>query len=529
MNKIIYAIVFVVVLLNGLSGCWIKDNSKGMIYNPVLPGDYPNPTVIKIKDCYYASATSNEWSPLFPIFKSKDLINWKLISYVFPGGAPDWADKNFWSPELAYDKEQDRVYVYYSARDKKTNRMTIGVASAESPEKPFVDHGPFVSQEMGSIDAFEMRDRDGKIYLIWKEDGSSIGLPTPIYAQEVSNDRSRLLGEKVELIRNDKDWEGGLVEGVCLFAKGDYFYMFYSSGNCCDKECNYKVGVARAKSLLGPWEKFEDNPILRTNVEWKCPGQGAVVPKDDDLFLLYHAYSRQGSVYIGRQGVLEKLFWRKDNWPYFKNAQILNSPKEKLNFEDHFTDALNLIWQWRVTHDLSYATGEDGLMLEASNENLELGSLLVQSVRSTDYQFVATVDLGNTGMNSEGGIALIGAASNEFYAPLAGLGISVDHNLIKAWRTVNHETSILGEVLVSELQDDMVNLKMEVNDGYLINFFVKVEDRWEKVAGNIDASAYVPWGMGFRLGLVAKGKAEEFVNIKSVKLTSLDTKESGLN
>ena len=75
-----------------------SEESLQEVVNPVLPGDRPDPTVIKIGDTYWASATSNEWSPLFPIFKSNDLVNCELVSYVFPEGAPDWAVNNFWAP-----------------------------------------------------------------------------------------------------------------------------------------------------------------------------------------------------------------------------------------------------------------------------------------------------------------------------------------------------------------------------------------------------------------------------------------------
>ena len=520
MRCIILKVIVCIVINSIIVGCHFF-NERSIIYNPVLPGDYPNPTVIKVKDCYYASATSNEWSPLFPIFKSKDLNNWELVSYVFPGGAPEWADKNFWSPELIYDEQQDKVYAYYSARDKITHRMSIAVASADSPEKPFVDHGPLVSQKVGSIDPFEMKDRDGKIYLIWKEDGSSAWLPTPIWAQEINENRDKLIGEKVELIRDDQIWENGKVEGVCLFENDDYFYMFYSSGLCCERECDYKVGVARAKNLLGPWEKFKNNPILRTNVDWKCPGQGSVVEKDNDLFLLYHAYSREGSVYIGRQGVLEKILWSEDKWPEFKNAQTLNRPKEKLNFQDQFHNALNPVWQWRVTQDLSYATGEEGLMLSASTENDNIGSLLVQSVRLSDYQFVADVNLSNTGINSEGGICLVGAENNFINAPLSGVGISASHNLVKVWKTNSQETLVIGELPMDSIQDNLVKLKMEVESGHLINFYVYHKEAWRKIDGSVDVSPYVPWGMGLRFGVVAKGSDSEFVNIKKVELMNL--------
>lgn len=45
---------------------WIRK-----IINPVLPGDRPDPTVIEINGEYWAAATSNEWSPLFPILNQK--------------------------------------------------------------------------------------------------------------------------------------------------------------------------------------------------------------------------------------------------------------------------------------------------------------------------------------------------------------------------------------------------------------------------------------------------------------------------
>src|SRR5215210_2421691 len=49
----------------------------------VLPGDYPDPSVVKIGDAYWASATTSNWFPAYPILYSTDLINWKQKGYVF--------------------------------------------------------------------------------------------------------------------------------------------------------------------------------------------------------------------------------------------------------------------------------------------------------------------------------------------------------------------------------------------------------------------------------------------------------------
>ncbi len=41
---------------------------KGTTYsNPVQAGDFPDPSVIRVGRDYYATATSSEWGPEFPI------------------------------------------------------------------------------------------------------------------------------------------------------------------------------------------------------------------------------------------------------------------------------------------------------------------------------------------------------------------------------------------------------------------------------------------------------------------------------
>ena len=485
----------------------------GGIANPVLAGDRPDPTVVKIGNDYYASATSNEWAPLFPIFKSKDLVNWELVNYVFPDGAPDWAKNNFWAPELSYDEEQKKIYAYYTARDKSSNRLSVAVASADSPESKFTDHGPLVAQEYGSIDAFETRDENGNLYVLWKEDGNSKGQKTPIWAQRVNEDRTELIGEKHELFRNDQEWEGQLVEGVAIFRKNGYFYATYSARGCCEITCDYVTGVARSKSLLGPWEKYDMNPVLKDNENWKCAGHGTVVEKGGDLFMLYHAYNREGSVYVGRQGVLEKITWTADAWPVLANNAAYERSKKSLEFTDTFENRLDPIWQWRVTQDIQYETGKDGLKLQASNENEGLGTLLVQGTKSLDYQYEATIV---PTQDAQAGLAVIGGANNGFGAPVAGMGVSIQGNEITLWETINQNTKVLGTQTVPAGKEVKLILKMK--DGYLMTTSAEVDGKEYSIGEEQDVKHLVPWGMGFRLGLVAKGSDDSSVQFKTVKI-----------
>ncbi len=498
-----------------------KEIAELNIINPVLSGDRPDPTIIKIGDTYWASATSNEWAPLFPIFKSTDMVNWELVSYVFPDKAPDWALNNFWAPELSYDKEQKKVFIYYTARSKETGRLTVAVASADSPDGKYTDHGPLVSQEPGSIDAFEFTDENGKIYLSWKEDGNSMGRPTPIWAQEINQERTQLIGQPVELFRNneadDTSWERWLIEGVCIFKKGKYYYATYSGGSCCDKNCNYKTGVARAKSVLGPWEKYEKNPILTDNNDWKCSGHGTVVQYGDDYYMLYHAYNTTGDVYVGRQDVLGKIEWTTDEWPVFKNNATYNRISESLDFKDDFSEEkLKPVWQWRVTQDIQFNTRPDGLYLGASTENEQIGTLLVQQTKSLDYTLKADIDLSKSGDNTFSGIVLVGGIHNGFGAPLATIGIYAGKKGIEV-RKNQENLTVLSK---TDISAPTITLIMHVTKGYMLSFAYENNGESVTLAEDVDASGLVPWGMGFRFGLVSSGPQGESGVFKQVQLSN---------
>ena len=293
----------------------------------VLPGDYPDPSVVKIGDSYWASATTSNWMPAYPVLQSKDLVNWKTVGSVF-NTLPAWADYYFWAPEITY--ENGKVYMYYSAH-KKGGNLCLGVASADKPEGPYKDHGPLMCQAVGSIDAFPMRDEKGRLHLIWKEDGNSVKKPTPIWIQELNEERTKLIGPKKELFRNDAPWEGNLVEGVSMMKHGDYYYAFYAAAGCCGTGCTYNTGVARSKSLMGPWEKYAKNPVIGNEGEWKCPGHGTPIEKDGRFYFMYHAYHTTGSVYTGRQGLIKEFRFTPEGWVEFINYEKQSVAIEKKN------------------------------------------------------------------------------------------------------------------------------------------------------------------------------------------------------
>src|SRR5688572_28731931 len=51
--------------------------------NPIIFADVPDMSMMRVGDTYYMSSTTMHMSTGVPIMKSKDLVNWQLISYAY--------------------------------------------------------------------------------------------------------------------------------------------------------------------------------------------------------------------------------------------------------------------------------------------------------------------------------------------------------------------------------------------------------------------------------------------------------------
>lgn len=51
--------------------------------NPVIYADVPDISMIRVGSTYYMSSTTMHLSPGLPIMKSKDMINWEIVSYAY--------------------------------------------------------------------------------------------------------------------------------------------------------------------------------------------------------------------------------------------------------------------------------------------------------------------------------------------------------------------------------------------------------------------------------------------------------------
>src|SRR5215204_776088 len=91
-----------------VSKVWKADNGDGTYKNPVLHADYSDPDAVRVGDDFYMTASSFNAAPGLPVLHSKDLVNWRLINYVFKRQKPyEVFNKpqhggGVWAPSIRY-------------------------------------------------------------------------------------------------------------------------------------------------------------------------------------------------------------------------------------------------------------------------------------------------------------------------------------------------------------------------------------------------------------------------------------------
>ena len=306
--------------------CYFK---IGITYtNPVITFSCAaDPTVIRTEDGFYLYATQTDkyW---VPIYFSKDLVNWEFKRTAFrnatkpqiPGGGA------FWAPEIRHIN--GKYVLYFSwAKWGDGDASYTAVATSDSPLGDFVNSKELLTKEdFGSncIDQFYYEE-DNKKYMF-------VGSFNGIYVTELTDDGLSVKRNENGTPTLKKQVCGKAFEGTNIYKKNGYYYLFASINNCCDGErSRYKVVVGRSQDLLGPYLDKSGKDMI--NNAWELvlegdgqkffgPGHNSIIVQDDagTDWMIYHSYVKENGEVGGRLGMLDRVLWTEDGWPYIKNC-----------------------------------------------------------------------------------------------------------------------------------------------------------------------------------------------------------------
>jgi xylan 1,4-beta-xylosidase len=444
--------------------------------NPVIPGDHPDPSIVRAGSGWYATATSGSWLPAFPVLRSGNTQDWRQVGAVLER-RPSWAADDFWAPELV--RRSGRALVYYAAH-ARNGRRCLAVATSERVRGPYWDEGPLLCSRIGEIDPLPVTDEHGADWLVWKQDGNSRGRPTPILAAPLAPGGLALAGVPRELFRADAPWERGLVEGPALLRHDGMFYLVYSAGHCCGRRCNYVTGVARSRSLLGPWEK-RLGPFLEDSAAFRCPGHvGVAGAPGGGLLLAYHAYARGDPA--NRQFLIAPLHFDADGWPAVGPATNRAARAAPAHFD--FDGArLGQGWQWPVGPRPS---------ARSVHGELRLGGGVLARQAGTGTFSAGTVVTGAR-RGSRPGLAVMASADN-------AIGVELRGRRALAWRVDDGRMTRLGAARIAGRR--AVELRLVV--GRRIEIAIRGRRGWRGVAAEQPPPR---WTSGPRVALRVRGPA----------------------
>ena len=319
--------------------------------NPIIFADVPDMSMIRVGDTYYMSSTTMHMSPGVPIMKSKDLVNWQLVSYCYDTLA-DIDELNLTKGKSTYGRGSWASSIRYhnSTFYVTTFAQTTGRTHIYSTKN--IEKGPWkeVSFSPSLHDHSLFFDDDGKVYMIYGNRKLTI--------VELDTDLSGIKqgGINTVVIENstaptDSIATSGLGEGSQLFKVNGKYYLFnitWPRGGI------RTVVIHRADRITGPYEG-------RIGLQDLGVAQGGLIDKPDGT---WYAYLFRDFGSVGRIPYLVPVNW-VDGWPVLgidgKVPGSLDLPANKslmpgIVNSDEFTrkknePALPLVWQWNHNPD----------------------------------------------------------------------------------------------------------------------------------------------------------------------------------
>ena len=307
--------------------------------NPVLWADVPDPDVIRVGDDYWLVSTTMHLMPGAPVMHSKDLVNWKTVSYVFPSlhDTPKYDmqegtvyGRGQWATSLRY--HNGLYYLYFSPNDAPYKGY---VYTTKDPREGWTLYHRIPHFHDASL----FFDDDGRAYVFYGTGEMKELLP------DLSGVKEGGLSGKV--FERDAE-ENGLLEGSRVIKHDGKYYLIMISW---PKNKPRRQLVYRADNIQGPYEK---KVILESTFGgFPYAAQGTIV---DDGKGNWYGVIFQDRGGCGRVLTLMPCTW-KDGWPMLgdengKIPAVMGKPVagydggEIVSSDEFDSDKMNIDWQW---------------------------------------------------------------------------------------------------------------------------------------------------------------------------------------
>ena len=484
---------------------WMGDQGDGTYTNPILYTDYSDPDVIRVGKDYYMVASSFCNTPAVPVLHSKDLVNWKVISYAMEQLPFSKYDKPMhgcgaWAPSIRYYGET--FYIFIPMPDE-------GVFMVKSKD-PFHewDEPVCVKKVIGWIDPCPFFDDDGKAYMVSAFARSRIGFKSILHLSPLKEDCTEVLDDGHHIFDGTRTQP--TIEGPKLYKRNGYYYIFAPAGGV-------KTGwqtVLRAKNIWGPYE--ERIVLHQGNTSINGPHQGAWVdtPSGEDWFIHFQDVGNAGRVVH-----LQPMHW-EDDWPIIgvnhneygcgEPVSRHHKPKTEEKCEryapkasDYFEqESLGLQWQWNANHKKEWFSLDEGKLalnvipVSANIQICDIPNLLLQKWPAPEFLINTLLHIeGMTDGDLCGMVCLGGVYTAFFIKQENGSRWLVQRT--GEWQKQNETETICGK-----LETDFIYIRMQVLSERQVTYYYSTDGEVYLQVGNTIEVTPGRW-VGVKSGLFA--------------------------
>lgn len=299
--------------------------AAGQYRNPILPGYYPDPSVLRVGNDFYLVNSTFAWFPGIPVWHSTDLIHWRQIGNAID--RPDQLDFSrlrisggVFAPAISY--HDDRFYIVNTCVGCGGNY----VITASDPKGPWSK--PVWLKNVDGIDPSLFFDDDGSAWLVnndMPKGGERYPGHRAIWLRRFDPTALQAPGSGQMIVDGGADPRSNpvWVEGPHVFKRNGTYYLIAAEGGTDD---NHSEVVFRASTIAGPYlpAPATINPILtQRDADPQRPdpvtstGHAEFVQTEGDrwwaVFLGTRPYAK--NLYnTGRETFLLPVTWR-DGWP----------------------------------------------------------------------------------------------------------------------------------------------------------------------------------------------------------------------